>query len=435
MHPHIIGNITNIYKEVEDLYNEMKYIKDFAKNDIQVKIKYKLSFLYLNNCKYQRFNGYLYKILCQISEIDLYPKNKQISFLKFNNAEFNKYYSKLITNASNGDTYSLNCLDYLKSLYSKKNIIELKINYDNIVDQQNLFRNFIEGCKLTWTSLINIHQKINYDAKFNKLRIDNNNLKIKIDEFDAKLIINNNSNMIYKENTHNIISRFLANELIISLLIKYPEKLDKISLNLSIFIDLIAKSQYNILSNNEIIDFILGISTNLNKDLEEYRKASDESVKKNLKENMVKYLSPYQKIKFIDDIKIDGETFKKEELNQILDILFFIKNKGNITAHPNIDLNQSLKMSNISNIPLDFEIEHFYKSSLKEKIEMEMSKNIENVEDIFEDIFPLLIENNEDDDIYYKLKTFNTDLKNKYSYNLFKNIKNYRDGALNHITQ
>ena len=42
----------------------MKYIKDFAKNDIQVKIKYKLSFLYLNNYKYQRFNGYLYKILC-----------------------------------------------------------------------------------------------------------------------------------------------------------------------------------------------------------------------------------------------------------------------------------------------------------------------------------------------------------------------------------
>ena len=120
MHPHIIGNTTNIYKEIKDLYNEMKYIKDFAKNDIQVKIKYKLSFLYLNNCKYQRFNGYLYKILCQISEIDLYPKNKQISFLKFNNAEFNKYYSKLITNASNGDTYSLNCLDYIKSLYSKK---------------------------------------------------------------------------------------------------------------------------------------------------------------------------------------------------------------------------------------------------------------------------------------------------------------------------
>ena len=188
----------------------------------------------------------------------------------------------------------------------------MKINYDNIVDQQNLFRNFIEGCKLAWSSLINIHQKIDYDAKFNKLRIDNNNLKIKIAELDAKLLISNNSNMIYKENTHNIISRFLANELIISLLIKYPEKLDKISLNLSIFIDLIAKSQYNILSNNEIIDFILGISTNLNKDLEEYRKASDESVKKNLKENIVKYLSPYQKIKFIDDIKIDGETFKKK---------------------------------------------------------------------------------------------------------------------------
>ena len=98
----------------------MSVIKKLTKNDIHVDIKYKLSSLYLNNYKYQRFNGYLYKILCEIFEIDLNPKNKQIYFLKFNNNEFKYYYSKLLTNASNGDMYSLNILDYLKSLYSKK---------------------------------------------------------------------------------------------------------------------------------------------------------------------------------------------------------------------------------------------------------------------------------------------------------------------------
>ena len=62
-----------------------------------------------------------------------------------------------------------------------------------------------------------------------------------------------------------------------------------------------------------------------------------------------------------------------------------------------------------------------------------MNKNITNIEDIYNDNFPLLIENNEDDDIYYKLNTYNSDLNNNY--NLFRNINDYRDGALDNIIQ
>ena len=433
IHPHIIENSRNIYNEVIELYKEMSLMKKIAKDDIQVRIKYNLSFLYINDNKYQRFNGYLYRILCEIFEIDLNPKNKQISFTKFNNKEFNDYYSKLLTKASNGDTYSLNCLDSLKSLYSKKNIIEFKINYNKIINRQNNIRNFIEDCKLTWLSLINIHKMINYDDKLKDSKIYYNNLKIKNDELDSKLLIYNNSNIVYKENTHNIISRFFANELIVSLLAKYSEKFDKISLNFSIFIDLITRRNYNILSNKEIINFILDISKNFIKDLEEYKETHDESVQKNLEENIVKYLNPHKNIVFVEDIKIGKDTFKKEELNQILDILFFIKDKGNITAHPNIDLNKSLKISHISNILLEFEINDFYGSSLKEKIEKEINKNIENIEDTYEDNFPVLIENNEDDDIYYKLNNYSLDLKNKY--NSIKNINDYRDGAMDDIIQ
>ena len=62
-----------------------------------------------------------------------------------------------------------------------------------------------------------------------------------------------------------------------------------------------------------------------------------------------------------------------------------------------------------------------------------MNKNTINIGDIYNDNFPLLIENNEDDDIYYKLNTSTADLNNNY--NLFKNINDYRDSALDDIIQ
>ena len=80
---------------------------------------------------------------------------------------------------------------------------------------------------------------------------------------------------------------------------KYPEKFDKISLIFSIFIDLIISSNYNILSNEKIKDFIFGIWKNFIKDLEDYKKTTYEQVKEKLKENKVKYLNPYNNIIFL----------------------------------------------------------------------------------------------------------------------------------------
>lgn len=139
---------------------------------------------------------------------------------------------------------------------------------------------------------------INYDDKLKNYRIYNN-IKIKNDELESILLIYNKSNIVYKKNTHNLISRFLDNELIVSILTKYPEKFDKISLIFSIFIDLIISSNYNILSNEKIKDFIFGISKNFIKDLEEYKKTTYEQVKEKLKENKVKYLNPYNNIIFL----------------------------------------------------------------------------------------------------------------------------------------
>ena len=56
---------------------------------------------------------------------------------------------------------------------------------------------------------------------------------------------------------------------------------DKISLIFSIFIDLIISSNYNILSNEKIRDFIFGISKNFIKDLENIKKQLMNNLKKN----------------------------------------------------------------------------------------------------------------------------------------------------------
>ena len=220
---------------------------------------------------------------------------------------------------------------------------------------------------------------------------------------------------------------------------KYPEKFDKISLIFSIFIDLIISSNYNILSNEKIKDFIFGISKNFIKDLEEYKKTTYEQVKEKLKENKVKYLNPYNINIFIENIKIGNDIFKKEELNSILHILFFIKEKGNITAHPNIDLNKSLKMGNTSNIPLKFEIDHFYGFSLKEKFVKEINKNTEVIyEDNFHDMDYLdgLMDDilqkitNIRNDIFSRLKIYKIK-KDVHTINIIETIFEGKDNQIN----
>ena len=123
-------------------------------------------------------------------------KNKDILFTKFNNKEFKKYYSKLIKEASKANIYSLNNLDIIKSYY-QKSIIEFKNNFSIIINSQYYLRNFIENCKLIWIKLNNIHSKINFDDKINDLRTSNNNLKIKMDQLDTKILISNYSDNIY----------------------------------------------------------------------------------------------------------------------------------------------------------------------------------------------------------------------------------------------
>ena len=432
IHPHKVKKMINIEENVIKLFEELHKLKELTNVTIYPN-KYYLSYLYLINKKHNCFNGYLYEILCDILQINLKSTKEDILFSKFNDQDFQKYYSKLLKNAREGKIYYLKCLESIKPLYSKKQRIEFSINYNKIADSQCYTRNFIESCRIIWHELQTIHDSINYDSIINDLRISNYNLKIKIDELNTNLHIYKNSNKVFQENTHNLLCRFLSDELLQLIITNYHMKLDKISLNLSILIDLCSKSDYDIFSDKNIVHSILEISENFIKSLKELDKKYDISDKEIIKQQILKYLHSNQKIQFIDDIVIGEDIFKKEELNKILDILFFIKNKGNIIAHPNIDLDESLKIIETPKIPLKFEIDIFYNSLLKEKIEEKINKKLKNKNLKCDDNLPRLLNDEEDEEDYYTLNS--TDLELKERYNLFKNLEDYKNGIFDELIE
>ena len=237
----------------------------------------------------------------------------------------------------------------------------------------------------------------------------------------SSFLISQKANEIQHENTHNILCRFLSDELLQSIIIKYHDKLNKISLNLNIFLDIILKSNIDIISNKDILNKICTISTEFSivvKQLE------NDPSNAELKKQLFKLIGSQSKIQFIDDIEIGDEIFKKEELNQILDILFFIKNFGSITAHPNINLDNSIKMLNIQKLPLNFEIDYLYNNELKNKLQNEINVNCININAKIDNISLKLLE--DEDEIYYQLNKSNDGIQTNIEYDLFKKLENYR---------
>ena len=195
-------------------------------------------------------------------------------------------------------------------------------------------------------------------------------------------------------NTHNILCRFLADQLLQKIIMKYYDKLEPVDLELNIFADLITNRNFDIISDKNIFKLICNISNEFSNIL---KQLENDSSNKELKQQEIRLIDSKCKIKFKDDILIDNEIIKKEDLNIILNILFFIKNFDNITGHPNLNLNESLKMINIQKLPLNFEIEYLYNNKIN--VEVENKKNQENFINKIEDISIKLLE--DEDEAYY----------------------------------
>ena len=99
------------------------------------------------------------------------------------------------------------------------------------------------------------------------------------------------------------------------------------------------------------------ISTELSDKLNELKNHPDN---KELKKEILSSINLSSKIRFSKDLIHEDNIFLKEELNQIIDILFYIKDFGNVTPHPDINLYDSLKKLCIQSLPINFEIEYLY---------------------------------------------------------------------------
>lgn len=69
--------------------------------------------------------------------------------------------------------------------------------------------------------------------------------------------------------------------------------------------------------------------------------------------------SKLSKIHFVEEIKLKDKLFKKEDLKDILELMFLIKNVGNKTVYPYIDSEESLKIINMQKLYLEFNCQTF----------------------------------------------------------------------------
>ena len=80
-----------------------------------------------------------------------------------------------------------------------------------------------------------------------------------------------------------------------------------------------------------------------------------------LKNKLINFIlsSKLNEFKFIENIEIGNNIYKKEDLNAILDLLFLVKNLDNKAAHPNIEPKQSLQIISTQKLLSEFNFESF----------------------------------------------------------------------------
>ena len=422
IHEHMIKKIFDLSAPI------IIFVQNNKNKDSYSVLKKALSLAYLSQIKYKLFNGRINDILCSLYNTGVKYKKKDFLFKQFGNDEFQNYYSKLLENVNKGKKYYSKHLFIIKNCY-KQNISPGAFpNYISFVERETNITVFIEETKAKLKEIQEIYNYIKYESKIYDLKKENEILKIKNIELMVSYNMEKYSRLIHQENTYKLLSRFLADKLMQLIIDKYSKKLNPISLNLNILVNLVGNDFVQILSDNRVLDSLSTISSDMLANINQLKiNPKDEKIKSKI----INLLNTSSGIKFIGDVIIDNETFNKDELNKILDILFFIKNKGNIIAHPNININESLKSIQIQKFPVKFGIENFYDSLFKDKIEDKIDKKVDGIK-LEKNNMPDLSKKNEED-IYYNLTEFN--LKFNLEYDLLSNINEYKECINNNIIE
>lgn len=370
IHQHITNDLKSIDKEVcskKCLPNNLV----FNKNEL---IKYNLTQIFSDLKTRKLFNGYIYEIACALFKININDNQREIYFKQFNNNEFRNYYSKTLKKISQGSFYYLKCLNNIKSYYNIKKKKDFDFDYEKISEREKEIQKFIDQTKSILINLRENHRFINYDHKVNYFKKKNNDLLITIEKTNMELLQYQNANRKNQENAHYILCRFFVDKLLKYLIINYQDKMDKVSLTLKIFIDLVYNGNFNVFANKNLLDSIAKISKDFNEKISIFKENPND---KKIAADIIKFISSSKSsnLTFLQDITLENVVLKKEDLNFILDLLFLIKNSGNKVDHPNIGPKDSIQIINIKDVPFKFYQKSFYDSKIQ--------KNIKNNANIF----------------------------------------------------
>ena len=352
---------THVHKIDQEIYkiNEELIEKNLKKNlneisELKEYISVRLSLIY----KYMKaffFNNLSIKLSIWFQEkIKREDKvnSSKFYFHKFFDEDFKKYYSKLIKYVSEGKSEYFHLLLLIKERYeqSKFNIDEsymgfernyLETKFERYIDINNLISRVKEA--FTWMDLND--KIIRQNNKIIKLNNKSKKLKTEIELLKIKIIALMKSNKLYESNLIKLLNRYLADFLIRKIFQKYPKDFFPIKINFNIFYEIKTNFKDIIIKNNCYEDFLNDSKNilNLNGSFEDL----SEKEKKEKIELLMKNIKNENKIFFINPLKIQNETFSVEEMNFILDTLFYFKAPGNIISNMNISPNESTKLKKI----------------------------------------------------------------------------------------
>ena len=309
-------------------------------------------------------------------------------FEEFGNKKFNDYYFTLISEYKKANLFYIQIYKKIKNVYSENNLI---INShtisltDLLINNENDFQTYKNNV-LKASLLINYFTKL-YDLKSMLIEEDNllekYNSEIKKEENKIKLNLISAENNKYKAIIIRLLNRIIVNYILRNLVENYPLKFKQITFNLKLYNDI----KENFKGNKEYITKLEEVLKEKINQLLNNAKINTNNSGNNSEENEVS--EDYtNEITFCKAIEKESKTISVEDLNNILEYLFTLKDDGINSAHPKDDnvlfsqTKNELRKNNDKNIKENQIIEILTNSLLNLKL-----KNKINIKNLLECIF------------------------------------------------
>ena len=255
-------------------------------------------------------------------------------FKEFGDINFNEYYSTLIREYKKGNIYYIQIYEKIKEAYSNKNlninehklspvVLHLKAQKDSKINSQN---------SLKATLLVNYFIKLNEIKEL--LYRENNNVEkdnMIIDKEKSEIKINSLSlhNNRYKEKVIQLIHRSIADNILRYLIKEYSQNFNKINLDLALYNDIKENFRGDIkyVNNFQLLkkQEIKNILDNAKNKLDISGNNSEETEFSENNDNQIAFSHP---------IVINNRSISVEKLNIMIEFLFYLKEDGNLAAHP-----------------------------------------------------------------------------------------------------